>query len=229
MPLGRALRGGRTGPPVLTVLHSCCPADSEPLAVRVGAARFMDLTSSRFPSPLPGGHLLCTGLCVGGTWDRVLSSAIGSSGRSGPISCSWCARPSAQAVSHAPPVCRAKATRLGRRLSGARGHEADRPAGDGQSRQRSSSPSPSPRRTPWDALRVPEQTGPGCGSEGQSKAGTVPEGLLPEQGLGLSAAAAPSLGLCRGPQAIDTMGSLARIKPSPQSPPQEAASVYVSG
>lgn len=108
-----------------------------------------------------------------------------------------------------------------------RGRRSEQAAG--LSGPQSSSPSPSPRRTPWDALRVPEQTGPGCGSEGQSKAGTVPEGLLPEQGLGLSAAAAPSLGLCRGPQAIDTMGSLARIKPSPQSPPQEAASVYVSG
>lgn len=190
MPLGRALQGGRAGPPVLTVLHSCCPADSEPLAVRVGAARFMDLTSSRFPSPLPGGHLLCTGLCVGGTWDGVLSLAIGSSGRSGPTSCSWCARPSAQAVSHAPPVCRAKATRLGRRLSGARGHEADRPAGDGQSRQRASvalSPRPlplAPRGRPGTHCVCLSRRGPAVALRGRARPALSPRGSFQSSASG---------------------------------------------
>lgn len=61
----------------------------------------------------------------------------------------------------------------------------------GLSGPQSSSPSSGPKRMPRDAVRVPEQTGPSCGSEGHSEAGTVPEALLPERGLGLSAAAAP--------------------------------------
>lgn len=128
----------------------------------------------------------------------VWSSAIGSSGRSGPTSCSWRACPSAQVAGHALPVCWAKAMCLGRQVRGARAMRPTAPretAGAGSGPQ-PSSPSPGPKRTRQDAPRVPKQMGPSCSSEGDSEASTVPRGSFRSGALGSGQLPPPSLGLC---------------------------------
>lgn len=179
----------------------------------------MNLTSSRFPSPLPGGHLLCTSLCAGGTWDRGAVLGHQEFGVLGPyfllLAC--------------PPLC------PGGQSCPTRGHEADCPAGDGRSRQRASaalSPRPpplAPRGCPGTQCVCLSRRGPAVALRGTVRPALSPRRSFQSGASGSVQLPPPSLGLCRGPQAIDTVGSLAGTKPSPQSPPQEAASVCVSG